>query len=208
MTSPANRLIGPGTRLRNHLARLSSSARIRALIAANLVAALIIVVREVGSLQPLELAIYDALRVVWAGDQPSDRVRLVGATEDDIARWHWPLRDGELAELLDRLADWKPRAIGVDLYRDRPVPPGGDQLRAVLARHPEIVWVFKLGGENQRGVLAPESLRHTDRAVLADILVDSAGVVRRGLLYADDGAARRLRPRARSFALCRSSSPC
>lgn len=187
MTSPANRLIGRGTHLRNHLARLSSSARLRALIAANLVAALIIVVREVGSLQPLELAIYDALRVTWAGDQPSDRVLLVGATEDDIARWHWPLRDGELAELLDRLASWKPRAIGVDLYRDRPQPPGSDQLAAVLAQHPEIVWVFKLGGENDREVPAPELLRHTDRAVLADILVDPGGVVRRGLLYADDG---------------------
>jgi CHASE2 domain-containing sensor protein len=54
----------------------------------NLVAALIIVVSEVGSLQPLELAIYDALRVAWAGDQPSGRVLLVGATEDDIARWN------------------------------------------------------------------------------------------------------------------------
>ena len=88
MTSPASRLIGRDTHLRNHLARLSSSARLRALIAANLVVALIIVVREVGSLQPLELAIYDALRVVWAGNQPSERVLLVGATEDDIARWN------------------------------------------------------------------------------------------------------------------------
>jgi CHASE2 domain-containing sensor protein len=187
MTSPANTLIGRGTHLRNQLARISRSPRLRALIAANCIAALIILLRAASLLQPFELAIYDALRVAWAGDQPSRRVILVGVTEGDIARWHWPLRDGELAELLDRLAGWKPRAIGVDLYRDRPEPPGGDQLEAVLARHPEIVWVFKLGGENQPGVLAPEPLRHTDRAVLADILVDSAGVVRRGLLYADDG---------------------
>jgi CHASE2 domain-containing sensor protein len=187
MTSPANRLIGRGTHLRDQIARISSSPRLKALIAANIIAALIIVVRAVGLLQPLELAIYDALRVAWAGDQPSDRVILIGMTEDDIARWHWPLRDGDLAELLDRLASWKPRAIGVDLYRDRPEPPGSDQLAAVLARHPEIVWVFKLAGENDRGVLAPEPLRHTDRAVLADILMDPDGVVRRGLLYAEDG---------------------
>ena len=159
----------------------------RTFIAANLVAALIIVVRTAGWLQPFELAIYDALRVAWAGNQPSDRIVLVGATEDDIARWHWPLRDGDFAELLDRLASWKPRAIGVDLYRDRPEPPGSEQLAAVLARHPEIVWVFKLGGENDHGVLAPEPLRNTDRAVLADILTDPGGIVRRGLLYADDG---------------------
>jgi CHASE2 domain-containing sensor protein len=175
------------THLWDHIAKISSSASLKAFTAANFIVALIIVVRAVGLLQPLELAIYDALRVAWAGDQPSNRVILVGATEDDIARWHWPLRDSELAELLDRLASWKPRAIGVDLYRDRPEAPGSDQLVAVLARHPEIFWVFKLGGENDRGVLAPEPLRHTDRAVLADILVDPGGIVRRGLLYADDG---------------------
>jgi adenylate cyclase len=148
---------------------------------------MIVVVRAVGWLQPIELAIYDVLRVAWAGDRPSDRVILVGASEVDIARWHWPLCDGDLVELLDRLANWKPRAIGVDLYRDRPEPPGSEQLAATLARHPEIVWVFKLGGDGDGAVLAPEPLRNTDRAVLADVVMDPDGVVRRGLLYADDG---------------------
>ncbi len=38
----------------------------------------------------------------------------------------WPLRDGQLAKLLERLTAWKPRAIGVDLYRDIPEPPGSE----------------------------------------------------------------------------------
>jgi CHASE2 domain-containing sensor protein len=192
MTSTASRLIGRRIQVRNHIARISSSARFKALIAANFVAALIVVVRAIGWLQPLDLATYDALRVVWAGNQPRDRIILIGVSEDDIARWHWPLCDGDFAKLLDRLASWKPRAIGVDLYRDRPEPPGSEELAAVLARHPEIVWVFKLGGDNDRGVPAPESLRNTDRAVLADILTDPDGIVRRGLLYADDGVENHL----------------
>jgi hypothetical protein len=90
-------------------------ARFRGLIAANIISALVILVRVAGWLQPLELAIYDTLRVAWAGNQPSDRILLVGISESDQQnRWHFPLNDGELAELLDRLASWNPRAIGVD----------------------------------------------------------------------------------------------
>ena len=138
---------------------------------------------------------YDALRVAWAGPLTSDRVVLVGATESDITssdakegrRWGWPVRDGKLAELLERLASWKPRAIAVDLYRDIPEPPGTEQLDAVLQRHPEIIWTFKLRDDAQPGIPPPKILRDTDRAVLADTIVDRDSILRRGLLFADDG---------------------
>ena len=55
------------------------------------------------------------VRVVWAGHEPSNRIFLVGATEDDIANFDWPLRDGLLADLPERLASWNPRVIGVDM---------------------------------------------------------------------------------------------
>jgi len=50
----------------------------------------------------------------------------------------------DLADLLERIASWQPRVIGVDIYRDRPKPPGTERLAALLARHKEIVWTFKL----------------------------------------------------------------
>src|SRR5262249_453498 len=64
---------------------------------------------------------------------------------------------------------------------------GTDRLKTVLAQHREIVWVFKLGGQNQRGIAAPPALRGNDRTALADIVADGGNVVRRGLLFADDG---------------------
>ena len=180
--------------LRGRLGRLLRNNVFRAIVGAHIVAAATILVRSQGWLQPVELPVYDALRVAWAGAPTSDRVVLVGATEDDITtgdakagrRWGWPLRDGSLAELLERLAAWKPRAIGVDLYRDIPEPPGTEQLEAVLQRHPEIVWVFKLKDDAHPGIPPPRILRDTDRAVLADI-VDDRTILRRGLLFADDG---------------------
>src|SRR5262249_11347992 len=146
----------------------------------------IILARGNGLLQPFELLIYDGLRVAWADHEQSSRVLLVGGNEDDITDFDWPLRDGELADLLERLASWKPRAIGVDIYPDRPKPPGTERLAAVLARHKEIVWTFKLQEGAQRAIPPPEVLRGTDRAVLADFIPDAGNVIRRALLYAGD----------------------
>lgn len=85
------------------------------LIGGNIVAAVIILIRGFGLLQPLELQIYDALVVAWAGHKPSNRIVLVGGTEADVEHFDWPLRDGDLATLLERLESWHPRAIGVGL---------------------------------------------------------------------------------------------
>ena len=168
------------------LARLLRSPALKAVIGAHLVIAAIILVRSHGWLQPFELLIYDALRVAWTGHEPSTRVFLIGGTEDDVADFDWPLRDGELADLLERLASWQPRAIGVDIYRDTPKPPGTERLTEVLTRHKEIVWTFKLQEGAKRAILPPKVLRGTERAVLADLIPDPGNVVRRALLYAGD----------------------
>jgi adenylate cyclase len=171
---------------RGRITRLLRSPALKALVGANMIVAGIILARGHGWLQPFELLIYDALRVSWAGHEASSRIFLVGGNEDDITEFDWPLRDGELADLLDRLASWKPRVIGVDIYRDKPKPPGTERLTAVLAQHKEIVWTFKLQEGTQRAIQPPEVLRGTDRAVLADLVADAGNVIRRALLYAGD----------------------
>jgi len=187
MTSTVNAAADRVRPARDRIARLLRSTKLKALIGGNIVAAVIILLRGYGLLQPLELQIYDALVVAWAGHQPSNRVMVVGGTEADVEHFDWPLRDGDLATLLERIASWQPRVIGVDLYRDHPEPPGTDRLAAVLAQNKNIVWAFKLKGAHSPGVAPPAMLRGTDRAVLADTIPDSGNIVRRGLLYADDG---------------------
>ncbi len=176
--------------LRQRVARLLRNSVFRALVSAQVIAALVILVRGQGWLQAMELAAYDILRVAWAKPMPAEDVLLVGMTEPDIRRWHYPLADDFLAALLERIASWHPRAIGVDLYRDMPVAPATGKLEALLKVHPEIYWVFKLpeghDGSHPR-IDPPALLNGTDRAVLADIAADPGDVARRGLLYADDG---------------------
>jgi adenylate cyclase len=168
--------------------RLLRSDILKALIGMHLIVAAVIVVRSYGWLQPFELAIYDQLRVAWAGHEPNARVLLVGGTERDLLRWNWPLRDADLATLLERIAGWQPRVIGVDLYRDHPEPPGTDRLAAVIAQHREIVWAFKLREDARPGIPPPAVLLDTDRIAFTDVPTDAGNVVRRALLYADDGA--------------------
>ena len=187
MPSPARRVptrIPPG---QNRVNRDLRDPVLRAVIGAHLVVAAIILVRSYGCLQPLELATYDQLRIAWAGNQRSSNILLVGGTEQDVRNWHWPLRDGDLARVLDRIAAWEPRVIGVDIYRDYPEPPGSEQLAAVLARHKNIIWAFKLEDATGPEIPAPALLQGTERAVFSDVPVDGGNVVRRALLYADDG---------------------
>ncbi len=191
MTTAAAQPSEPETRLwaPEAMARIFRNAVLRALVGALLVAGLVMFAREHGWMQQVELLVYDKARVAWSHPEANQRVMLIGMTEADIQRWHYPFSDEVLAQLLERLAAWQPRVIGVDIYRDMPVPPGTDRLTALLQSHPEIIWVFKLaeGDDKHPEIPPPKPLIGTDQAALADIPTDSGGVARRGLLYADDG---------------------
>ena len=79
-----------------------------------------------------------------------------------------------------------PKAVGVDLYRDLPMPPGNEELQAIQRAQDNLYWVFKLPDEGNIGVPPPPALRDTGREVLADHVTDAGGVVRRALLLAAD----------------------
>jgi len=159
---------------------------VKALIVANLVALILLPLREAGWLQSLELSAYDTLVTFFAGSQESDRVVLVVTTEADINRFGYPIRDKDLAVVLARVFAGRPKAVGVDLYRDLPMPPGNEELQAIQRAHDNLYWVFKLPDADNIGVPPPPVLRKTGREVLADHVTDAGGVVRRALLLAAD----------------------
>jgi len=146
--------------------------------------------RTAGLLESLELAAYDAgIRLRPIDRTPDQRVLLVTATERDIQQFgSWPLPDGVLARALATLLRGSPRAIGLDIYRDVPVPPGTDALRAVLTGDPRIIAVMKFAEGGSTGVRPPAALDGSDQVGFNDVIVDPGGIVRRGLLFLDDGA--------------------
>ena len=110
-----------------------------------------------GWLEPVELWWYDALvRRHSAAGPTSEAVVLVGISEEDIRVLNtWPPPDRLVGDLLTRILEGQPRAIGLDLYRDIPVPPGTEALGEVLGGDGRIVAVETFGGDGGRapGVL-------------------------------------------------------
>ena len=145
--------------------------------------------RANGNLEALELAAYDWYLRRQSGPAKVDpRIVLLTITETDIRQQGtWPLPDATLAQTLALLTQYQPRAIGVDIYRDVPVPPGHEALEEVLTSNPRIIVVTKFGTAEEPGVPPPPVLQQTEQVGFNDILVDPGGIVRRGLLFLDDG---------------------
>ena len=172
------------------LARHPRFSLLIAALVALLAATAVIGARSLGLLQAFELVAYDA-GVRWRPvDRPADpRIALVTVTERDILAQGWPLSDEVLARTIETVARHRPRAIGLDIYRDVPVAPGTQQLDELLAGEQGVIAVLKFAEGGSSGVAPPRVLRETEQVGFNDILVDPGGTVRRGLLFLDDGAA-------------------
>jgi adenylate cyclase len=143
--------------------------------------------RLAGSFETFELAVYDWYLRLRPAALPDSRIVLITVTENDIRQQGtWPLPDGTIARALEILVVHRPRAIGLDIYRDIPVPPGHDVLETVLLSHPNIVAVMKFGLTAETSVPPPSVLRDTERIGFTDVVVDPGGTVRRGLLFLDN----------------------
>ena len=113
-------------------------------------------------------------------EQRESRITVVTISESDLRRLRqWPIPDSILSELITKISQQKPRAIGLDLYRDFPVEPGTEELESVFRSTPNIVGVEKAIGDR---VSPPPALAKQQQVALADLLIDSDGKVRRGLL--------------------------
>jgi adenylate cyclase len=95
--------------------------------------------------------------------------------------------DATLAKLLETLKQQKPRAIGLDLYRDLPVEPGNRELVKVFASTPNLIGIQKVVG-NSSGleVNPPPTLSKQGQVGANDFVVDNDGKIRRSLLSLKD----------------------
>ena len=157
-----------------------------AVFISGLVVLIIIGLRNAGRFESLELAAYDwFIRLRPISSASESRVVVIEITEEDIRKHdQWPLTDATLAQALATLVKYEPRSIGLDVFRDISVPPGREQLDSVLSENHNIIVVTKFG---EGGVQPPPVLKNTDQVGFNDIIVDPGGIVRRGILFLDDG---------------------
>ncbi|MBE9031275.1 CHASE2 domain-containing protein [filamentous cyanobacterium LEGE 11480] len=114
----------------------------------------------------------------------AQQIVIVTIDETDIQSVkHWPIPDWSLAKLLTKIRDQKPRAIGLDLYRDLPEGKGYSELKQVFRSTPNLVGIEKIAGSR---VPAPPELAAVEQVALADLVLDGDRHIRRALLTAED----------------------
>ena len=115
------------------------------------VAVMLLLLRGLGLLQPLEWAAYDRLFLLRPESPRDERILIVGVTEADLERWGSPFNDETLATLLETLEDADPRAIGLDFYRNLPVEPGHERLVELFETSDRIIGIEKQVPDQQGG---------------------------------------------------------
>ncbi|MEL6350442.1 MAG: CHASE2 domain-containing protein [Cyanobacteria bacterium J06627_28] len=158
-----------------------------ALVIAPTVAAAVVAGNFFGLFNVLEWEVRDSF-FRWRPFEGTDtEIVVVTIDEYDIrAANDWPIPDGILAELISKISEQSPRAIGMDLYRDLPEEPGHDELIAVFESTPELIGVEKVIGSR---VDPPPVLAELGQVGLADLVLDADRRVRRSLLTAEDSQA-------------------
>ncbi|MGB0564624.1 MAG: CHASE2 domain-containing protein [Spirulinaceae cyanobacterium] len=174
----------------------------RSISTASLLATLIVLgVRYLGLLQGWEWAVYDQFsrwRVVTTLP-PDDRIKIVTIDEADLqAGGQALISDRALAQALQTLATQDPLVIGLDLYRDLPVPPGQLELSKTLQEIPNIVGIQKVADPI---VTAPPMLAAEGRAQANDVVLDGDNRVRRSFLFIQDRQSKTINALAPYLAL-------
>ena len=149
-----------------------------------------------GSLQFLEFQFYDFLIRHQKRAASNEPLVLVELREADIKSptLDYPLYDDKLAELLTILEADHPAVIGVDIWRDVPVPKSGTglaRLEQVLKTNSNIIEIFTLDGiVKPPPVLQdqPERIAFNDNFPPDVEVADTIPKVRRSLLFADSAS--------------------
>ncbi|HYX14100.1 MAG TPA: CHASE2 domain-containing protein, partial [Nostoc sp.] len=153
------------------------------LIIAASIALCILLLHFIGLLQSLELAGLDQFFRLRPNEPPEERITIVGIDEADLKEvGSWPIPDANIAQLLEKLNVHKPRAIGLDIYRDLAVEPGNQELRNAYKLVPNLIGIKLLAKDKNVNVSPPPGL-NKDQVGFNNVLYDLDGKVRRSLLY-------------------------
>ena len=146
-----------------------------------IVVIVVILMRIAGVMQSWELMLFDTMLRLRPVEKPDERIVIVGIDEEDI-KWvgQYPVPDEKIATLLTKLETYQPQVIGLDMFKNVPVEPGGEQLAQVLRSNPNIIGIEKI---LPPGEISPHKSLPAERVGFADLRNDADGKNRRYLLY-------------------------
>lgn len=152
------------------------------------IAGLLMGVRYLGILQPLELIAFDQLLRSRPQEKPDSRLLVVTITEEDVqvqpkSERQGSLSDKSLAQLLEKLAVHQPQVIGLDIYRESGVNQDYPQLQKWMGKSDRFVSVCKVSDpQTGKSGVAPPKEVPSHNLGFSNTLKDADNVVRRHYL--------------------------
>lgn len=131
-----------------------------------LVASLVIGLRWLGAIEPVELIAFDYLMQMRPIESQLDpRILLVEITEEEVDRydWGWPIEDQTIAVALEKLRTYEPIAIGLDMNRKQERGEGRLELLEEFNKNPSLVTICSTDNEKDYLLDAPEKLSANQR---------------------------------------------
>lgn len=145
--------------------------------------------RHIGALQPLELKAFDQLMRLRPYEATDPRLLVVTITEEDFKLPEQQNRTGSLsdlalAQLLEKLEQYQPRAIGLDIYREDAVNPQLKNLAEYMQNSDRFIAVCKISDPtaSEDPSIAPPPEVPEARQGFSDIVLDPDGILRRYLV--------------------------
>ena len=147
---------------------------------------LIFTAKSGGWLQSGEWIVLDLFFQLRPPEPIDRRIVIVTLTEDDIEKLdEYPISDKKLAILLNKIKRQNPIAIGLDIYRNKPVGLGYKELVKVFETTPNLIGIQNLIVQDKLDELIPPPpvLKELGQISSVDTLVDGDRKIRRSVLY-------------------------
>jgi CHASE2 domain-containing sensor protein/tRNA A-37 threonylcarbamoyl transferase component Bud32 len=160
-------------------------------------ALLVMIIRYIGMLQPMELHAFDRLMQMRPIETLDSRLLLVTIDDSDIQyqnqkqmQMRWSLADEALLDLLKKLDEYQPRAIGLDIYRDFPVDTNYPELGDRLQRDSRLLTICKTAAsvDGAPDSVPPPPEAPSESVSFSDFVADDDEHVRRQLLQLNPSA--------------------
>ena len=150
-----------------------------------LLAVSIFISKNNGWLQTFEWMVFDTFMQVEPKESVDHRIVIVALKETDIKKLkQYPVSDRNLATVLTKIKQQKPRIIGLDIFRDVAVREGQEDLAQVFKSTPNLIGIQKVGLNDPDSSIEPHPvLKELGQVSTVDIQPDGDRKIRRTLLY-------------------------
>lgn len=152
----------------------------------------ILILRGLGALQVWELHAFDWMMNHRLGEQPDDRIVIIGIDEQDILfSQNAGVSDELLADVIEKVKAQHPTVIGLDFFRNVRRDEGYERLQTIFRATPNLIGIEKVVDDEALSAVGGNSiLVQNDQVAASDFIVDIDGRVRRGFLFPSAAGAR------------------